>query len=337
MEKNFIYTLAHPVTGEIRYIGKTNNLKRRFSQHLSNHGLLEKSKKNNWIISLLKQKIVPIMEILEETTDDNINELEIFYISLFKSWNFRLLNMTDGGDSGYMNKGRVNSRETTMKKIINNPNRRSVGQYDLQNNLIREYHSVREAEKELLIARSTICSVCKGKRKTAGRFIWKYIDRINNFEILEQKKINLIKYNKPKKETNYKKIKVFNLKGELLELCDSMNQVVKKYNCHRELIQNCCDKKNYYQTKNLTFRYENDVFDYVPYKNYRNNRTYKIGLFNKEGDLIQEFKSLKEACNYSSFCKKTITDNCKKNLDFPKLNHETKNGFIFKFLENPYE
>ena len=45
MEKYFIYTLAHPITGEIKYIGKTNNLKRRFNQHLSNNNLLKKSKK----------------------------------------------------------------------------------------------------------------------------------------------------------------------------------------------------------------------------------------------------------------------------------------------------
>jgi len=336
MEKYFIYTLAHPITGEIRYIGKTNNLKRRFNQHLSNHNLLKKSKKNNWIISLLKSNLIPKIEILDETIENNVNDLEVFYISLFSSWGFKLLNMTEGGD-GISWVGKKHTEESKIKSKMVSPNRKSVGQYDLQNNLIREYHSIREAEKELLISRNSISLVCKEKRKTAGGFIWKYIDRINKYEIKELEKINLIKYDKPKKETNYKKIKVFNLKGELLELCDSMNQVVKKYNCHRELIQNCCDKKSYYQTKNLTFRYENDVFDYVPYKNYRNNRTYKIGLFNNEGDLIQEFKSLKEACKYSSFCKKTITDNCKKNLEFPKLNYETKNGFIFRFLENPYE
>ena len=312
MGKNFIYTLAHPITGEIKYIGKTNNLRKRFNQHLSNYSLLEKSKKNNWIISLLKDKLVPKMEVLDETSNNDINELEIFYISLFKSWGFILLNMTEGGDSGYMNKGRINSKETTMKKIINNPNRKSVGQYDLENNLIKEFHSVREAEKELNIIRQSISKVCSGKRKTAGGFIWKYIDRINNFGILEQKKVNLIKYDKPKRETNFKKIKVFNLKGELLELCDSMNQVVKKYNCHRELIQNCCDKKGYYQTKKLTFRYENDVFDYIPYKNYRNSNNYKIGLYDIHNTLIKKFNSLKEACKFTSFCKKTITDNCKK-------------------------
>jgi hypothetical protein len=79
-----------------------------------------------------------------------------------------------------------------------------------------------------------------------------------------QKKLYMSNNNKVSEDERDK------IRGELLELCDSMNQVVKKYNCHRELIQNCCDKKSYYQTKNLTFRYENDVFDYVPYKNYRN-------------------------------------------------------------------
>ena len=262
--------------------------------------------------------------------------MEVFYISLFSSWGFRLLNMTEGGD-GISWVGKNHSEESKIKCRMVSPNRKSVGQYDLENNLIKEFHSIKEAEKELSISRNSISLVCKEKRKTAGGFIWKYIDRINKYEIRELEKINLIKYDKPKKETNFKKIKVFNLKGELLELCDNMNQVIKKYNCHRELIKNCCDKKGYYQTKNLTFRYENDIFDYVPYRSYRNSKKYRLGLFNNEGNLIQEFNSLKDACKFTSFCKKTITDNCKKNLEFLNSKIETKNGFIFKFLDNPYD
>jgi len=33
---NYIYTLANSETDEIRYIGKTNNLKDRYRKHLEN-------------------------------------------------------------------------------------------------------------------------------------------------------------------------------------------------------------------------------------------------------------------------------------------------------------
>ena len=45
MEKNFIYTLSNPITKEIKYIGKTFNIKRRLYGHLSKHSLLKRSKK----------------------------------------------------------------------------------------------------------------------------------------------------------------------------------------------------------------------------------------------------------------------------------------------------
>lgn len=47
-------------------------------------------------------------------------------------------------------------------------------QYDLNGNFIREWRSQTDASKILNISDSTINQVLKGKRKTAGNFIWKY-------------------------------------------------------------------------------------------------------------------------------------------------------------------
>lgn len=35
MEKVYIYTLEDPITSEIRYVGKANNMKDRYSNHLN--------------------------------------------------------------------------------------------------------------------------------------------------------------------------------------------------------------------------------------------------------------------------------------------------------------
>ena len=56
MREGKIYTLEHPITKEIRYIGKTTrSLKKRLSEHVSeasfNHGV----HKINWINSLGNQ------------------------------------------------------------------------------------------------------------------------------------------------------------------------------------------------------------------------------------------------------------------------------------------
>ena len=50
-----------------------------------------------------------------------------------------------------------------------------VNQYDLKGNFIRTWDSILIAKNELNIG-NHISECCKGKRKTAGGFIWKYKD-----------------------------------------------------------------------------------------------------------------------------------------------------------------
>ena len=56
--------------------------------------------------------------------------------------------------------------------------KRKVKQYDLENNYIKTFEYIRDAEKELNIDESSIAKCCRLKRKTAGGYIWKYADDI---------------------------------------------------------------------------------------------------------------------------------------------------------------
>ncbi len=53
---------------------------------------------------------------------------------------------------------------------------KKLNQYDLEGNFIKQWGSGVQVEKCLGIARNHIPSVCKGKRKQAGGFIWRYAD-----------------------------------------------------------------------------------------------------------------------------------------------------------------
>ena len=57
-----------------------------------------------------------------------------------------------------------NGAKTTSKKIY---------QYDLDENLIEIFPSIREAERTTGISRANISQVCHGKRTKAGGFIWR--------------------------------------------------------------------------------------------------------------------------------------------------------------------
>lgn len=110
----FIYELLDPRSKEIRYVGKTNNPRRRYSQHL----YCSKYNKRTshcvrWIKSLLDIGLEPILEIKEEFNNESecfVREIEL--ISEYRNNGVRLTNLTDGGEG---QSGRVVSEETRKK------------------------------------------------------------------------------------------------------------------------------------------------------------------------------------------------------------------------------
>jgi hypothetical protein len=104
MNKIKIYTLSHPITNEIRYVGQTKNtLEERLKGHLKSK---EKVYRVYWIKLLIKEGLIPKIEIIEEVEKDEASFSERFWISMFKNWGFRLCNLTSGGET------------STTKKII---------------------------------------------------------------------------------------------------------------------------------------------------------------------------------------------------------------------------
>lgn len=151
----YIYTLSHPVTNEVRYVGKTINIKRRYKQHLYDK---RKTHKACWVQSLRNDNLKPIINIIE-TCEDNWQEREIFWISQFDN----LTNFSLGGGTDYV---RVTTEETKEKirqanlgkllseehieKIRLKTNKRNILVNDI------EYVSIMEASRILGIPKSTI-------------------------------------------------------------------------------------------------------------------------------------------------------------------------------------
>lgn len=51
---------------------------------------------------------------------------------------------------------------------------KKINQYDLNGNFIKEWNNMSEPQKELGILRQSISKCCRGERKTAGSYIWRY-------------------------------------------------------------------------------------------------------------------------------------------------------------------
>ena len=89
--------LKHPVTGEIRYVGKTSkSLQARLHCHLCDK---VKCRRVSWIKSLTKAGLKPsIVQIEEVSPIDDWRERESFWIEAFRNAGYDLVNSTDGGE-----------------------------------------------------------------------------------------------------------------------------------------------------------------------------------------------------------------------------------------------
>lgn len=97
MDTIYIYTLSDPISSEIKYVGKSINIKNRYMQHIKNCKK-EHTLKCEWVKSLLDKGLKPKIFVIDELMYDDWQFWEKYWISQLKTWGFNLLNSTEGGD-----------------------------------------------------------------------------------------------------------------------------------------------------------------------------------------------------------------------------------------------
>lgn len=213
-----IYLLKDPDTNKIKYVGKTvQKLKYRLSGHISASKRRRTSYVNCWIYSLIKNNKKPIIELIEEVSQDIWEEREKFWISYYKD----LCNHQIGGGHGNFgislskqhrkniskslrgksrdketrnkiskgHKGKKLSEETKRKLSILNKGKKyseerkakvykPIAKYSKEGVFIKEYPSVKHAAIENNCLRGSISNALDQKRcKTYRGFIWRIINK----------------------------------------------------------------------------------------------------------------------------------------------------------------
>jgi group I intron endonuclease len=209
----YIYKITNNINGKV-YIGKTENTnpEKRWEEHKKDYQRRDYEKRP--LYSAMNKYGINnfIFEILEETNTPEDREIE--YIKQYNSYvgfeNSNGYNATLGGDgkkyidetaviSLYLEKERISMAEVakelgihsdTVAKILKNNNieiksttiTRGYGIYQIDketNNIIHVFVSTREAARELGNPRyrQHIEEVCKGLRKSAYGYKWKYVDK----------------------------------------------------------------------------------------------------------------------------------------------------------------
>lgn len=204
----YIYIIKNSKNSKV-YIGQTlRDINVRWKEHLRHsdscdqplYKAMQKYGKENFFI-----------QCLEECADELLNSREEYWIKYFDSYN-NGYNATLGGQNNfimtskmaevlklwhnnytvnkiveetklnvetvrsYLNKNGITHEDIRARanKAIGKSRSKPILQYDLEGNFIKEWSSSMEVERELSIGHNNIGSVCNGKRKSAGGFIWKH-------------------------------------------------------------------------------------------------------------------------------------------------------------------
>jgi len=153
-----IYALVCPDTKEVRYIGKSKNIKNRFKSHrgtvrTKGHPV------TMWVAKIRDEGKRPFIKILKETESkgDKINKLEIMFISYFREKGSKLLNIHGGGAiPAAIGNGRssecwsVNNMEDPWRVLRNltfGMKKNSIRVKEIMKSLREEYRSL-SSEKE---------------------------------------------------------------------------------------------------------------------------------------------------------------------------------------------
>lgn len=242
MEYTYIYTLTDPITLKVKYVGKSNNPQRRFWQHCS---IFLKNHKSNWIKSLIKKNKKPILKIIDRVLISEWEIWEKFWINIFKSKGYKLVNGTDGGKCASKSK-------KVAKKISDSK---------------KGYKHTEETKKKISEARTgkpsnnpNILQQIKKARKsrtqeTFNKISMSKLGKKRNSETIEKMKIALKgkkAWNKGKKmNTQYckniqksrikKKVAKLGKDNEIIEIFGSLTDAGKAMNTGYSNISNVCN------------------------------------------------------------------------------------------------
>lgn len=93
----YIYKLIDPTTNQIRYIGQTDNIKRRYNDHISSslnkNSSSYNTHKSSWVRKVVNNNLFPIIEVIEECNSlEQSNIRERYYIEKLTNEGYKLTN-----------------------------------------------------------------------------------------------------------------------------------------------------------------------------------------------------------------------------------------------------
>lgn len=323
--KQYIYSLSDPISGKVVYIGKTKNIKRRYSDHCRRPKGSYRTILDKWKKEIIDSGLKPQINIIKECDETNVDFYERFYISEYRKDG--ILNMTDGGDGlqnpseetrrkiGDKSRGRIPTIETRQKiskSGYNNSSSKKILCYDIDSNFIGEFINSRRASEKLNISYKQISSVLNGvSHFSQNKYTFFYADDIDIQEKLKYKIESTIKHGK-----RFFRIDKFGI----IEIYDNLMIASKENNCNFRNIWLCLNYKRN-NCGGYGWVYE-DEYD-GKYQKIFSKKRFSKKIYSTLLDM--EFSSAVEAAKYTGINKSSI-------CNYLKGKQNPKNGDIWKYI-----
>ncbi len=170
VSKYLIYGLAHPITKELRYIGKSMSGMSRPNSHCYSYYLKSDTYHTNWIKSLLVEGLRPEVVIIQELdSPEFLNQREIYWIKHFKELGYSLTNLTLGGEGqwGFRLSDKTKQKLSQIARLRSKPIKDQYGVV---------YQTQSDAASLLKLKKTKICAVLNGRRKSTGGYTFTYLE-----------------------------------------------------------------------------------------------------------------------------------------------------------------
>lgn len=229
MSKYYTYALIDPRDSQPFYIGK--GTQQRMYQHVYRRKTLA-----NY---LLKRRITEIIkaghEVQYRKLVDSVGEEEALLEEQRAIREYGrldigtgiLCNLTNGGECGatsWSPQTRERKRQLELAKKKGRP----VNQYTLGGEFVAKYSSAKVASENTPANRSYITQVCKGKRKSAGGYLWAYEGNPTPTYSKEY----------------YRAVHQYDLEENLLTTFHSLTEAQKQTGVELHNISECCRKNS---------------------------------------------------------------------------------------------
>jgi group I intron endonuclease len=292
MKETYIYKITDEL-GNTRYIGKSNNPRRRLYQHIKDKSNLHKF---NWLNSIIKRGHKPIIEIIEKVSIDSWKEREIYWISKFKEDGIDLINMTIGGDGAegmiHTEESKQRMRKSKLGIPLSEDHKKNISEavklksqetpnYNRSGNNLKQPLD-RDLLYQLYITENLSMPEIAEKLDCSEKKVW---DNLQDYGIKKDKRI----WKKQCASNPTKVVLQYDLSGNLIKEWLSAVSVYKKLKIKPE---RCCQGRMK-TSKGFIWRYKDEWFDLGLDK--LDEHSKKVTQYDLKGNFIRDFDSIKEA------------------------------------------